>query len=227
MRAASWTTDTYGPVHYFAHKGIQQINYHVDVRDEHASLIRDIGARAAVLLKNVNNALPLNKPKFLAVLGEDAGSNQYGPNGCPDRGCNNGTMAVGWGSGTASYPCELMAFVKDCKIEGLSDLEKKTDLVTPEMALMNQALQDRSVIQTVTNNYATNQIQAVASQADIALVFVSANSGEGYINVDGNLGKHFNSPFQFIFSIHLFQFIFSIHLFQSTFSIHPFILSRR
>jgi beta-glucosidase len=122
---ASWTTDTYGPVHYFAHKGIQQINYHVDVRDEHASLIRDIGARAAVLLKNVNNALPLNKPKFLAVLGEDAGSNQYGPNGCPDRGCNNGTMAVGWGSGTASYPCELMAFVKDCKIEGLSDLEKK------------------------------------------------------------------------------------------------------
>jgi hypothetical protein len=44
----------------------QQINFHVDVQGDHGTLIREIGARAAVLLKNVNSALPLSKPKFLA-----------------------------------------------------------------------------------------------------------------------------------------------------------------
>lgn len=89
---SSWTLDTYGPVHYAVSQGYQQINQHVDVRGEHASLIREIGAKATVLLKNTNNTLPLSKPKFVAVIGEDAGPNLYGPNGCSDRGCDNGTL---------------------------------------------------------------------------------------------------------------------------------------
>lgn len=27
-----------------------------------------------------------------------------GPNSCPDRGCDEGTLAMGWGSGTADFP---------------------------------------------------------------------------------------------------------------------------
>ena len=69
----SWTLDTYGPLHAGVGASIQQVNWHVDVRGEHASIIRDIGARSTVLLKNVNGALPLKKPKFIAVIGEDAG----------------------------------------------------------------------------------------------------------------------------------------------------------
>lgn len=87
----SWTLDTYGPVHYAVGQGQQQINWHVDVRGDHASVIRNIAARGTVLLKNEKNALPLNKPKFLGVFGEDAGPNPLGPNGCSDRGCDNGT----------------------------------------------------------------------------------------------------------------------------------------
>ena len=45
----------------------------VDVRDQHATLIRRLGAAGTVLLKNVNNALPLRAPKNIAVLGNDAG----------------------------------------------------------------------------------------------------------------------------------------------------------
>lgn len=45
----------------------------VDVRDNHAALIRELGAAGTVLLKNVNNALPLKKPKNIAVFGNDAG----------------------------------------------------------------------------------------------------------------------------------------------------------
>ena len=88
----SWTLDTYGPLHASVGVDVQQVNWHVDVRGDHASLIRDIGARATVLLRNVNNTLPLSKPKFVAVIGEDAGPNPWGPNSCSDRGCDNGTL---------------------------------------------------------------------------------------------------------------------------------------
>ena len=45
----------------------------VDVRDNHAQLIRDLGVAGTVLLKNTNNALPLKAPKTLGVFGNDAG----------------------------------------------------------------------------------------------------------------------------------------------------------
>jgi beta-glucosidase-like glycosyl hydrolase len=95
----SWTLDTYGPLHASVGADVQQVNWHVDVRGDHGSLIRNIGARSTVLLKNLKNALPLSKPKFVAVIGEDAAANPAGPNGCSDRNCDNGTLAMVWGSG--------------------------------------------------------------------------------------------------------------------------------
>ena len=49
-------------------------------------------------------ALPIDfsKIKNLAILGSDAGPNPDGPNGCSDRGCDQGTLALGWGSGSKS-----------------------------------------------------------------------------------------------------------------------------
>lgn len=37
-------------------------------------------------------------------LGSDAGPAKRGPNGYADRGGIDGTLAMGWGSGTADYP---------------------------------------------------------------------------------------------------------------------------
>ena len=165
-----WTTDTYGPLHWEAKKDVQQINYHVDVRADHGNLIREIAAKGTVLLKN-NGALPLKKPKFIAVIGEDAGPNPNGPNSCGDRGCNAGTLGVGWGSGTANYPY----------------------LVTPDSALQARAVQDGSRYESILSNYATSQTQALVSQANVtAIVFANANSGEAYITVDGNMGDRKN-----------------------------------
>lgn len=167
----SWTADTIGPLHASVGANIQQVNFHVDVRRDHDILIRNIGARATVLLKNINNALPLKKPKFLAVIGEDAGPNQWGPNGCPDHGCDNGTLGMAWGSGTANFPY----------------------LVTPDQALQAQAISDKTRYESIFDNYADKQIQALASQANVtAIVFVNADSGEGYISYDGNEGDRNN-----------------------------------
>jgi beta-glucosidase len=44
----------------------------VDVREDHASLIREIGAAGTVLVKNVNNTLPFRNPRFLNIYGYDA-----------------------------------------------------------------------------------------------------------------------------------------------------------
>jgi beta-glucosidase len=164
------TLDTYGPLHWVAEENHQQINFHVDVRGDHAYLIREIGAKGTVILKNTGS-LPLKKPKFVAVVGEDAGSNPNGPNSCGDRGCNDGTLAMGWGSGTANFPY----------------------LVSPDAALQAQALKDGSRYESILTNYAADKTKALVSQEDAtALVFVNADSGEGYLNVDGNMGDRKN-----------------------------------
>ena len=44
-------------------------NAHVDVQDDHFQVVRDIGAASTVLLKNVAGALPLRKPRSIAIIG--------------------------------------------------------------------------------------------------------------------------------------------------------------
>jgi hypothetical protein len=44
------------------------------------SVIREMGSSSTVLLKNKNGALPLNKPKSLALIGSAASVNPSGAN---------------------------------------------------------------------------------------------------------------------------------------------------
>ncbi|KAF3312915.1 hypothetical protein TWF173_006498 [Orbilia oligospora] len=166
----SWSTDVYGYRHYFAQEGYGLINGNVDVRGNHATLIREIAAKGTVILKNVANALPLQKPRQIAVFGSDATDNPRGPNGCPDRACADGTVAMGWGSGTANFPY----------------------LISPLSALQNKAIADNTVIQWVVDDYATGHMKQTATQATVCLVFVKAQAGEGFVGVDGNQGDRKN-----------------------------------
>lgn len=168
----SWNTANTGKRHPMDPQSpIVTLNEHVDVRDNHAHLIRDMAARSTVLLKNEKSTLPLEKPKFLAVIGYDAVQNPKGPNGCNDRGCAEGTLAQVWGSGSVQYPY----------------------LVTPEAALMNQALKDGSRFESISDNRAWPQIRSLVSQDQAtAIVFVNAGGGEGYINYSGNQGDRNN-----------------------------------
>ncbi|EON69810.1 hypothetical protein W97_09073 [Coniosporium apollinis CBS 100218] len=169
----SWSRDIFGYRHPVPRLGYGQINYQVDVRNEHGRSIRNQAARSTVLLKNTN-VLPLSgNEKFTAVFGSDATENPWGPNGCPDRACDNGTLAMGWGSGTADFPY----------------------LITPLEAIKNEVLSNNGIIQSVTDDYAYNQISTLAGQASHAIVFVNSDSGEGYLSVDGNEGDRQNLTF--------------------------------
>lgn len=167
---SAWTNQTYGPVFFASNRSIGLVNEHVNVQADHKELIREMGAKSIVLLKNVNKTLPLAEGTKFAVIGEDAQDNPAGPNACADRGCNVGTLAMAWGSGTADFPY----------------------LVSPAAALQARAKEDGVPFVNIKSNYDLTAASAAAAAAEVALVFANANAGENYITVGGNAGDRNN-----------------------------------
>nr|AAC26489.1 cellulose-binding beta-glucosidase [Phanerodontia chrysosporium] len=139
---------------------------HVNVSGNHASLIRTIGAASQILLKNVNSALPLKKPKTIGIIGNGAGSNPNGPNAFSDRAGDVGVLALGWGSGTANFPY----------------------LVAPVDAITARASQDGTTVSSSLSDTDLTGAANTATGKDVAMVFITADSGEGYLTVEGNAG---------------------------------------
>ncbi|KAF8751470.1 Glycosyl hydrolase family 3 C-terminal domain [Rhizoctonia solani] len=128
------------------------INKHVDVQADHykCACSRD-GAASTVLLKNVNDTLPLKKPITIAMIGSDSGPAQRGPNGYVDRGGLDGTLAMGWGSGTAEFPY----------------------LALPLEAPQQRAKQDHTTVGWWLNDWDTVGAANAAANNDVALVLVT------------------------------------------------------
>ncbi|KAF8602046.1 beta-glucosidase [Ceratobasidium sp. AG-I] len=146
------------------------LNLHVDVQGDHYKGIREMGAASTILLKNTKSALPLKKPVSLAVIGSDAAPPLRGPNGFTDRAGVDGTLAMGWGSGTAEFPY----------------------LISPVEALQARAKQDHTSIGWHFLDWDTAGAKAHAANKDVAIVCINSDSGEGYLTVDGNQGDRNN-----------------------------------
>ncbi|KAH0341052.1 beta-1,4-glucosidase, partial [Aureobasidium melanogenum] len=174
----SYSLDTYGYSHNAVGQGYGLINQHVDVRMNHSQLIREIGSASTVLLKNVNNALPLTGKEFTVVLGEDAFEDPNGPNGFTDRAGDEGTLGMAWGSGSANFPY----------------------LVTPNTAIQNEVVgKNDGLYQSMRNNSNLDQAYSLAKQATdnagALIIFANSDSGEGYLEVDNNFGDRNNLTF--------------------------------
>ncbi|CAO0795663.1 unnamed protein product [Mucor circinelloides] len=143
----------------------------VDVQANHKELVREMGAASTVLLKNADNTLPINpdEVKKIAIIGSDAGPDPYGLNSCSSHGCSNGTLAQGWGSGTADFPY----------------------LIDP-LAGLTTAFGKNVEIKSTLDDWNLEKAAEVATDADYALVFSNADSGEQHIVVDGNVGDRNN-----------------------------------
>lgn len=140
-----------------------------NVGGNHKENVRKMARDGIVLLKNTNNALPLKKPKSIAVIGSDSIVAPKGANACADRGCNDGTLAMGWGSGAMEFPY----------------------LIAPLDAIRTQAQKDGTTVTTSTTDN-TQQGASAAQNAEVAIVHINSDSGEGYITVEGNVGDRKN-----------------------------------
>ncbi|KAH9898527.1 beta-glucosidase [Cubamyces lactineus] len=138
----------------------------VNVQGNHADIIRTIGGASAVLLKNTGNVLPLHAPQSMAIVGTGARSAILSPNECLDHSCNDGVLAVGWGSGSASFPY----------------------LVAPLDALSTRAKADGTSVSFWTLSDDLNLGPNAAKGQQVALVFITADSGEASYTVEGNAG---------------------------------------
>ncbi|KAI0651675.1 beta-glucosidase [Trametes meyenii] len=139
---------------------------HIDVQADHKDLIRTIDAAATVLLKNIGNTLPLKAPKSIAVVGNGAGNSSKGPNGYEDRAGDDGVLGMGWGSGTDDYPY----------------------LIAPVDAITTRAKNDGTTVTSSLSDTDLNGAAAAARGKDVAFVFITADSGQGYLTVENAAG---------------------------------------
>lgn len=136
----------------------------VDVRDDHASLIREIGAAGTVLVKNVNNTLPLQNPRFLNIYGYDAevkgqpwnNPSRFGGGYEENFGWNtlNGTLITAGGSGSSTPPY----------------------VISPFKAIQDRIIADRGTLRW--DFYGINP--TVYANADACLVFINAYASESF-----------------------------------------------
>jgi beta-glucosidase len=135
-----------------------------DVRQDHATLIRNLGAASVVLLKNSNRALPLSAPAVIGVFGNDAADftdGLYPAGGFGSVGYNIGTLAVGGGSGSGRF----------------------SYIVSPLEAIKARAAQDGGIVQYITDNAAATSdlgLGTIYPTPSVCLVFLKTFVTEGY-----------------------------------------------
>ncbi|KAF4943979.1 hypothetical protein FSARC_14805 [Fusarium sarcochroum] len=131
-----------------------------DVRADHASLIRKIGVDGIVLLKNVNNTLPLKTPKNIGVFGNDASPPINGIVFEDTQPFQIGTLDIGGGSGTG----------------------RNTYLVSPWEAIMDKAKQINARVQYVFNNevLAADDFRSIYPIPEVCLVFLNTFASESW-----------------------------------------------
>ncbi|KAG8405889.1 hypothetical protein J3459_020123 [Metarhizium acridum] len=137
------------------------VNKFIPVQADHDEIARQVAQDAITLLKNNGNLLPLKTSQPLKIFGTGAQTNADGPNACADRKCNKGTLGQGWGSGTVDY------MYLDDPISGI-----------------RARSQD---VQFYNTDSFPERIDG-PNDADVALVFITSDSGENTYTVENNHG---------------------------------------
>ncbi|EQB45408.1 hypothetical protein CGLO_15725 [Colletotrichum gloeosporioides Cg-14] len=138
-----------------------------DVRGEHAKHIRETGAAGAVLLKNVNNTLPLPAPINIGVFGNDAGNLTdgliYQDPPATNVGFEYGTLDIGGGSSSVRHAY----------------------LVTPLDAIKERAKGIGARVQYILNNerLAAGDFHSIYPVPEVCIVFLKRFAAEGFDRV--------------------------------------------
>ncbi|KAK4663728.1 hypothetical protein QC763_610960 [Podospora pseudopauciseta] len=181
---SSWTDEEKGVMSPGSPTEQEQVvvNQFVNVQANHSVIAREVAAEGTVLLKN-EDLLPISRQglsderlrarrdaveratgkrsegKFkVGIFGEDAGPGN-GPNACKDRGCNQGTLGSGWGSGAVEFPY----------------------LVSPVEALRKQFDKSKVELSEFLDNKASfGKGDGSLNDLELCIVFANADAGEGF-----------------------------------------------
>jgi beta-glucosidase len=176
---SSWTDEKMG-LPFTGSKSPQEpvvVNKFINVMSNHSIIATEVAAEGTVLLKNVN-MLPLSPEGYIdakkrhegklkvGIFGEDAGPGK-GPNFCKDRGCNQGTLGSGWGSGAVEFE-HLTAPVYGIR-----------QAFNPEKVELHEYL---------TNSPPFDTEELTINELNLCIVFANADSGEGFLASEGIRG---------------------------------------
>lgn len=177
----AWTKQTTGllhPLSWNSPEGV--VNKHVNVMHSPISKMASIqtAREAIVLLKNSNQTLPFytpqnsakTHPRSINIFGLAAGPDPNGANCADGIGCSNGALGSGWGSGSVFFPY----------------------FVTPYEGISERARQNDIEVDYAFSSWDLDRVYKKAPNADFNLIFGLSDSGEGFIQVDHNLGDRNN-----------------------------------
>ena len=139
--------------------------------DSRKQLQRKAATESQVLLKNEDNILPIKEVKTIAVIGNGAQKRDCGEdNDMICGGFQKGFIPLGYGSGTTTFHYLISP------IEAITELAQKKGIEVKVSGGLNGKKED------------CNKGAEAARQADVAIVFVQADSGEGYGDVENSKG---------------------------------------
>ncbi|CAH6722406.1 putative probable beta-glucosidase A [[Candida] jaroonii] len=171
---SSWTYHTYSQKFPYQHFGpIVEQNFHQNARSTFSEEVAlNVAREAIVLLKNDGHNLPVDVGdgiKRILIAGVGAGPDSKGFD-CKDQRCTDGVLTSGWGSAAVNNPY----------------------VITPYEAISERARSLGMVVDFSNENWNLDHVSELADYADLSIVVVNSDGGEGFIEVDNNYGDRNN-----------------------------------
>ncbi len=163
------------------------------ITDETKKLNREAAAQSNMLLRNIDNILPLKnmEGKTIAIFGNDAiESPCIRDSDCSCKSDTNkifkGHISLGYGSGTTyfNYTVDPYTAIKSrAEKEGIKILSSNNIIETEETIEGHKIEVGKEDIETA---------KKIAAKANICIIFISADSGEQYINLEKSIGDRYD-----------------------------------
>ena len=166
--------------------------FHDTKTEERKKLQRDAATESQILLKNEDDILPLKDIKTIAVIGNAAferdciGENDFG---CVNETnlVVNGHIPLGYGSGTTDFSYLVTP------LKGIEELAEKKgiEVLSSGKLIYTDEIREIKGENKTVHVSAKEDIESgveIAKKADVAIVFVKADSGEEYLVVENSIG---------------------------------------
>ena len=163
------------------------------ITNETKKLNREAAAQSNVLLKNEDHILPLVNMtgKTIAIIGNDAFESPcIRESDCSCKMYANqiyrGHLGLGYGSGTTYFKYLINPL---SAITSRAEKENINIISSGEITQVSETLDERNVY---VGKEDIEKAKEVAKQADLCIVFISADSGEQYIELEKSVGDRYD-----------------------------------